>query len=112
MAHDFYARIMHQTDDEVNYRNFPKHQLFAILNEMARDIISIDRVKEKLKIDSGDDLFNSYVCYIMYPLSIPDRLDRVKILEDIHIIHEYNRDNLPIRDLYPTKDSLRQRIGI
>ena len=113
MAHDFYARIMHDTDDSTNFPNFPKHQLFALLREMARGYLSVDRVLEKLKCQLDDELLHAYVNYIMVSsLAQSERVDRVNILDDMHLIHEFNDIKLPIKDLYPDKDSLRQRIGI
>lgn len=103
---------MHDTDDPTNYPNFPKHQLFALFREMARGYLSTDRVLEKLKCDLTDDLLQSYVNYIMAPSVESERISRVNVVDDIHLIHEFNNTRLPVRDLYPDKDSLRQRIGI
>ncbi len=107
MAHDLYARLMHESDN-LNYPNIAKHSFFAILREYARGKISKIRIYEGYNFDVNDDYLNSFFNKIDSKNTESAKIAFISSLEDIHIINERHETS----GLYPTKESLLQRVDI
>lgn len=106
MASDFYARIMQSSD---NNDNIPNHQFFALMREYVRNpSISLENIYSHFSFSGSDALLNDLFSYIDGGSNESDKLSRVKILEDIFVIHE----NYNTSSFFPDRESLRNRIGI
>lgn len=106
MASDFYARIM-QTSD--NNDNIPNHQFFALLREYVRNpFISLENIYSHFSLSGSDALLNDLFSYIDGGYDELGKINRIKTLEDIFLIHE----NFNTSSFFPDRESLRNRIGI
>lgn len=108
MAVDFYARMMHESD---NKDNLPNHQIFALFREYARNRgtkVTPEYLRAVLNVSGSDSLFTSILSYIDAGYNEYDKINRVSEIEDIFLLHENSITNF----VYPTRESLRNRLGI
>jgi len=108
MAHDLYARLMHESDDNVNYKNIGKHAFFAMLREYARRKISKTHLYTIFNFEVGDLYLEAFINKIDAKSNETNRLAFVKVLEDIHLINE----SLQTKSLYPSKEALLNRADV
>lgn len=107
MATDLYARLMHEQDDPV--RSIANHQFFALLREYVRNpVITQEKIMSNYGLTGDDSLLNDMFSYIDGGSTQDIKIGRVKILEDIFLIHEHSETSA----FYPTRETLRNRIGI
>ena len=107
MAHDFYARWTHQSDDRENYPNIAVHQFSAILREYARRKVSREQIMGIYNI-SVDNYFDATFDVIDSETNETSRLSKAQELDDTHMINEL----LDTNSLYPDIESLRIRNNI
>lgn len=113
MAHDLYARLLQETDDEANFPNVPKPQFFAALREYARGKITAGNIAGAFLVDGSDAEGLALLSYINAGATIAEKIDRVNSLEDVLVIYE-GGGQLPCnpKNLYPTKVSIKTRFSL
>lgn len=107
MAHDFYARWTHQSDDVNTYPNIAIHQFSSVLREYARNKITREQIRDLYNI-GVDDYFDATFDVIDSEVDEVSRLRKVYELDDTHMINESSETN----SLYPDIESLKSRNNI
>lgn len=104
-----YERLMKTVPTELPSPEIPQHQFFAALREVVRDDSPITEqgLIDMYQLREEDYYLHAFMSYIKTPSEESERIDRVQILEDIHVINE--RDDY---SFYKSKEDLLRRINL
>jgi len=108
MAHDLWARLTQQTDDPFQNPNIGKHAFFSALREYARGQLSVAQIVSNYNIGTPDAGASSILNLIDNEIEEQNKLNKIREIEDLLIMHEGNDSN----DLYPSKNAIKNRLGI
>lgn len=110
MAHDLLARLMHQSDDPVNYPDIGLHAFSSCIREYARKQsggsgLTKAQIASNYSIDAGDMVGSAIVDLIT---NATDKLKKADEICDVLIIME-GRDS---KALYPDRAAVAARLGV